>query len=386
MNPGTVYVPMNRIGFIINPVAGMGGTVGLKGTDNLYDEALRRGAVPCLQVRALEALEPLKDIGFRFITCSGAMGEDVLIETGIKEYEVVYPAPESSSAHDTKEACMRFLEAGVEMIVFCGGDGTARDVYDAVRDSIPILGIPAGVKMYSSVFAVSPGAAADILRNLSFFNDEPTRKIPIRETEIVDVDEQAYRSGELKTQLWGFAKSPYIPGLIQATKQIFEERDEKRAKKEISRFLAEVIRGTPDILYIIGPGTTTEAIACQCGSGKTLLGFDAIKECRLLQSDLNEKDMLAILEREKKVRLIVSVIGAQGSVLGRGTQQVSPNVLRRIGVKNIIIVATPHKLRETPLLFFDTGDPVMDRAFGNHVTVISGYRIAQRKPVATGHC
>jgi predicted polyphosphate/ATP-dependent NAD kinase len=373
---------MNRIGFLINPIAGMGGTVGLKGTDNLHDEAVTRGAVPRSQIRALQALEPIRDSGLCFITCSGAMGEDVLIEAGIKEYKVIYRTPGPSSARDTKEACSRFLEAGVDMVLFCGGDGTARDVFDVVRDSIPVLGIPAGVKMYSSVFAVSPKAAGDIMKNLSSFRDEPERKIPIRETEVVDVDEEAYRSGELKTRLYGFAKSPYIPGLVQATKQLFEEREEERAKKEISRFLAEVILGTPDILYIIGPGTTTGAIAHQCGSGKTLLGFDAIKECRLVQADLNERDMLALLEREKTIRLIISVIGAQGSVLGRGTQQVSPAVLRRIGVDNIIIVATPHKLKETPLLFFDTGDPEIDRAFGNHVTVVSGYRIAQKKPVA----
>ena len=374
---------MNRIGFLINPVAGMGGTVGLKGTDNLYDEAKMRGAVPGSQKRALKTLELIREKGFHFITCSGPMGEDALIEAGIKEFTVIYRTPESSSARDTRKACRRFLEAGVDMVLFCGGDGTARDVYDVVRDTIPILGIPAGVKMYSSVFAVSPRAAADIMKNLSLFQDEPNRKTPIRETEVMDVDEEAYRSGEFKTRLYGFAKSPYIPGLVQAAKQLFEEHEEERAKEEISRFLAEVIRGTPDILYILGPGTTTGAIAHQCGSGKTLLGFDALKDCCLVQTDLNEMDMLALLEREKTVRLIISVIGAQGSVLGRGTQQVSPAVLRRIGVENIIIVATPHKLKETPLLFFDTGDQDLDRAFGDHITVISGYRIAQRKSVAT---
>jgi len=373
---------MKRIGFLINPIAGMGGTVGLKGTDDLHDEAVRRGAKPGSRKRALETLSRINECGYHFVTCSGPMGEDVLIEARIEGYEVIYPTPQLSSAGDTREACRRFVEAGVEMILFCGGDGTARDIYDVVQEKIPILGIPAGVKMYSSVFAVSPRAAADIMKSLSLFFDEPKRKVPIRDTEVLDVDEEAYRHGELRTRLYGFAKSPYISGLVQATKQVFEEREEDRAKEGISRFLVEVMQGTPDILYILGPGTTTGAIGQQCGLRKTLLGFDAIKGCRLVQTDLNEKDMLGLLEGEGRVRLIISIIGAQGSVLGRGTQQISPAVLRRIGVDNIIIIATPHKLQETPFLFFDTGDSDLDRSFGDHVTVISGYRIAQRKSVA----
>jgi len=373
---------MKRIGFLVNPVAGMGGTVGLKGTDDLYDEAVKRGANPGSWRRALATISRIQDCGFHFVTCSGLMGEDILVKAGIPGYDVVYRAPDRSFSSDTREACQRFLEAGVEMILFCGGDGTARDLFDVVLGKIPILGIPAGVKMYSSVFAVSPGAAADVMKSLSPACGVSPKRIPIRETEVVDVDEEAYRHGELKTRLYGFAKSPYLPGLVQSTKQVFEERDEERAKEAISRFLAEVVRGTPEILYILGPGTTTGSIAQQCGIKKTLLGFDAMKECRLVGTDLNEKDMLGLLDREEKVRLVVSIIGAQGSVLGRGTQQVSPAVLKRIGVDNIIIIATPHKLQETPVLFFDTGDPDLDGSFGDFVSVISGYRVAQRKPVA----
>jgi predicted polyphosphate/ATP-dependent NAD kinase len=372
---------MKRIGFLINPVAGMGGTVGLKGTDNLYAEAVKRGAKPGSWRRALATMSRIQDCGFHFVTCSGPMGEDILVKAAIPGYDVVYHTPDRSFSSDTRAACQRFLEAGVEMILFCGGDGTARDLFDVVRGKIPILGIPAGVKMYSSVFAVSPGAAADIMKSLSPACGESPKRIPIRDTEVVDVDEEAYRHGELKTRLYGFAKSPYVPWLVQSTKQVFEERDEERAKEEISRFLTEVVRGTPEILYILGPGTTTGSIAQQCGIKKTLLGFDAMKECRLVETDLNEKDMLGLLDNNEKVRLVVSIIGAQGSVLGRGTQQVSPAVLKRIGVDNIIIIATPHKLQETPVLFFDTGDPDLDGSFGDFVSVISGYRVAQRRSV-----
>ena len=142
-----------------------------------------------------------------------------------------------------------------------------------------------------------------------------------------------------------------------------------------------MILGTPDILYLIGPGSTTGAIAREFGIPKTILGFDAVKQGRLVASDLNEEEIIRLLEREKKSRLIVSIIGAQGSVLGRGTRQVSPRVIRMIGIENVIVVATPHKLSETPVLFVDTGDEALDRAFGSHISVISGYQIAQRKRI-----
>ncbi|HUU74502.1 MAG TPA: ATP-NAD kinase family protein [Methanoregulaceae archaeon] len=370
---------MYLIGFLVNPIAGMGGSVGLKGTDGLVMEAIRRGAIPGAVDRAIKTLKCLKGGSYRFYTCSGTMGEEAIKKAGISEWDVIRQTPSKTTGMDTRAACRAFLEAGVNLILFCGGDGTARDVYDVVKNKVPILGIPAGVKMYSAVFAINPEAAAEIL--LQSPNLFKGANPPLRDAEVVDVDEEAYRRGELKTRLYGFAKTPYIPGLVQGTKQVFEEQEEERAKEAIGRFLSEVMKGTPDILYILGPGTTTEAIARQCDIKKTLLGFDAIKDTRLLKKDLNESDMLDILKGEGKTRLIVSIIGAQGSVLGRGTQAVSPLVIRKIGVENILIVATPHKLTSTPLLFFDTGDSELDRAFGNSISVISGYRLAQRKKV-----
>jgi predicted polyphosphate/ATP-dependent NAD kinase len=168
---------------------------------------------------------------------------------------------------------------------------------------------------------------------------------------------------------------------MQDTKQVWEDQDEEKAKEGIGKFLAEVIRGTPEFLYLLGPGSTTRAIARELGVDKTLLGFDAVKEGTLIASDLNEEGMLGILSGETPCRLVISIIGAQGSVLGRGTRQVSPTVLRMIGTENVIVVATPHKLSETPLLFFDTGDRELDAAFGKSVSVISGYHIAQRKRI-----
>jgi predicted polyphosphate/ATP-dependent NAD kinase len=369
---------MKTIGFLINPVAGMGGAVGLKGTDGKVAEAIRRGARPMAASRARETMNLLRDAPFRYITCSGPMGADVLMEAGISGFRVVYRTPPVTTAADTRGACRAFLLNGADLVLFCGGDGTARDLYDVVSDTIPLLGIPAGVKMYSAVFTINPAAAAEILRSgaLSPFH--------IRDAEVMDVDEEAYRHGELKATLYGYGRSPYLPGLVQGAKQVFEDQDEELAKAGIGRFIAEVIRGTPDILYIIGPGSTTGAIARALNLEKTLLGFDAVQDGRLVASDLNEEGMLALLAGEGRARLVISIIGAQGSVLGRGTQQVSPAVLQKIGIGNVIVTATPHKLAETPLLFVDTGDRELDAAFGEYISVVSGYHIAQRKKIRSG--
>jgi len=301
------------------------------------------------------------------------MGGDAMQKAGITRFTVEYCIPEKTTADDTKNACRKFLAAGVEMIVFCGGDGTARDVFDVIGTRVPVLGIPAGVKMYSGVFAISPQSAAELLQQ--------SGTIPLRDTEVVDVDEGAYRDGALRTTLYGYAKTPYIMEMVAGSKQVFEQPDEERAKVEIAEFIAEVIDGTPDKLTLLGPGTTTEKIAEVLGIKKTLLGFDAIRGRALVGADLNEKSILALIKDEKKSRLIISIIGAQGFVLGRGTQQISPAVIRKIGIDNIIVVATPYKLSKTPVLYVDTGDSILDAAFGDHIKVISGYRIAQRKRI-----
>ena len=170
-----------------------------------------------------------------------------------------------------------------------------------------------------------------------------------------------------------------MPGKVQVAKQVYEEPDEERAKQEIARFIQEVM--LPDTLYILGAGTTTEAICHRLGVPKTLLGVDAIKDGVLVAADADEKTLLDLVEKEQDLRIIISPIGAQGFILGRGNQQISDRVVRSVGVKKIIVVATPHKLRETPVLYVDSGDPVIDREFGDSLQVISGYRMAQRKKI-----
>lgn len=369
------------IGFLVNPIAGLGGTVGLKGTDGQVEKALSMGAIPRAPGRAEETIALLAGTLDHYLTCSGSMGEAILSRAGIPGYEVVYsPDSGKTCAEDTVGACRAFLEKGVDLILFCGGDGTARDIYSVVGDAVPMLGIPAGVKMYSAVFAISPDAAARIVIS----GCEGGGRLHLRDAEVVDVDEESYRQGRLRTRIFGIAKSPYRPGMVQDTKQVFESHDEETARKEIARFIHEVMEGTPDILYILGPGSTTAAIAQDAGIRKTLLGFDAIRGGVIVAEDLNERELLGLLSDGMPARLIISIIGAQGSLLGRGTQQVSPAVIRKIGRENIIVVATPHKLAETPMAFVDTGDGELDREFGEYISVITGYRIARRVRLGIG--
>ncbi|MFZ2074300.1 ATP-NAD kinase family protein [Methanoregula sp.] len=361
---------MRRIGFLINPVAGMGGSVGLKGTDGNVDEARRRGALPRAQGRAAITLQLLaKNPDLFFLTCSGEMGASALHACGVSQFRVVYQYGGASTAEDTRKAVAAFLREGVDLVLFCGGDGTARDVFSVTQRSVPILGVPAGVKMYSAVFALDPAAAAALLSG----------PYQIQDAEVMDVDEEAYRKGVLETRLSGIARVPGRAHMIQAAKQVFEEADEGRAKEEIARFLQEVM--LPGVLYILGAGTTTEAIARRQGITKTLLGVDAIRDGGIVVLDADEKTLLDLAVRYPETRIILSPIGAQGFILGRGNQQISASVVRKVGLHNLIVVATPHKLRETPLLYVDSGDPELDREFGQSVQVISGYRIAQRRKI-----
>jgi predicted polyphosphate/ATP-dependent NAD kinase len=364
-SPGTSIT----IGFLINPIAGMGGRVGLKGTDGQYAEALQRGAEPEAAARALSTLRLIRNEPFFFLTCGEEMGEETLRESGISSFEVVYRYSGRSSAQNTRDACGEFLRRGVSLILFCGGDGTARDVYSVVTDRVPILGIPAGVKMYSAVFGVNPAACAEIVRDL--------KDAVIRDSEVVDVDEEAYREGVLSTRIYGIAHVPSLPLRAQMGKQEFAASNEEGAKKDIALFITEIMRD--DTLYILGAGTTTEEISRRLSIPKTLLGVDVVQEGRLLARDADEHTLLSLVSTGKKAKIIVSPIGAQGFVLGRGTQTISPAVIRQVGVGNVIVIATPHKLAETRVLYLDTGDEELDRMFGDSILVISGYRMGQKR-------
>lgn len=366
-----------RIGFVVNPIAGMGGKVGLKGTDGVYDEAVLRGAKPVafdravLCFKAFHAL-PSSQKDIKWLTCSEDMGQKVLDETDIPNYKVVYDSKKKKSqADDTIAACEEFVRQKVDLIVFCGGDGTARDVVSVVDKKTPILGIPSGVKMHSAVFGINPEAAAKMLHE--FVHDH----LRIGDAEIMDLDEDLYRKGVWKVRLYASAKGLVEPTYIQVGKQMFDEVSENAVRDELVEHILDEMNESKDTLFLFGSGGTIDYIAENIGFENTVLGIDAVCDKKTIRKDVNEKDLLELLKKYNNVKLIISPIGAQGFILGRGNLQLSPKVLRIIGIDNIIVISTPSKLLSTPLLRVDTGDKDLDNLFRNHemMMVVIGYRL-----------
>ncbi|MEA1994430.1 MAG: ATP-NAD kinase family protein [Euryarchaeota archaeon] len=369
---------MKRIGFLVNPIAGMGGRVGLKGTDGVLEEALGRGAHPVAPLRAKEALRELDGTvkKISIATSDGKMGGELLREMGIPN-SVVYRPAEKTTFRDTQNTCKQFLEENLDLIIFCGGDGTARDIYEIIGDKIPLIGVPSGVKMFSGVFSVNPRCIPELINN---FLDNDTE---IREAEIMDIDEEKYRENVLDIKLFGYGRTIYLPNLVQRRKSTFQKESETESKRNIALFMRELMRD--GALYIVGAGTTTKAIPDLMAIEKTLLGVDLVKNETIIAKDLSEKEILARIAEETKVRIVVSPIGAQGFLFGRGTQQISPEVIKKVGVENIIPIATPYKLSQTPNLMVDTGDEELDRKLSGDKTVVCGYRLAQKKKVLGGN-
>jgi len=361
---------VKTIGLIVNPLAGMGGAVGLKGTDGkeIVYRARFLGAKPVAPVRAQAFLSELKPAiqDVRLVVGAGSMGEDEAKGSGFI-YEVLGESKEETDAEDTMALSKEMADAGVALLVFCGGDGTARDVQKAVGLSLPVMGVPTGVKMHSAVFAMTPQAAARVVTRFLY------ETLPLREAEVMDVDEKAFREGSVSAELYGYVLAPYEPHLIQVNKIASPMTEsELRNHAAIGVYILETMK--PDIVYIIGPGTTTRNIVTLLDAKKTLLGVDLFYNRRLVATDVNEKQ---ILERiaGTAAKIIVTPIGGQGFIFGRGNQQISPEVIRRVGLDNIIVVATEGKLRTLSGLRVDTGNPVLDAAIRKHkVKVIADYK------------
>lgn len=377
---------MRRIGFVVNPIAGLGGRVGLQGTDGVVDQALAAGAEPTAVPRArafaeafLRASKEDSRLPVSWSTAGGDMGERPLRDAGLPSdrIDVVHIPPRETSAEDTRRTVEAGLSRGAELIVFCGGDGTGRDVAGAVADRVPILGIPAGVKMYSGVFAVHPAAAAELVA--AFLRGQ------LREGsgELLDLDEEGLRQGRWDVRLFSTAKTLVEPQLVSAGKMMVSEVSEASVRAEFAVHFSELFEENPDTLFLLGPGSTIHGIASSLAIEKTLLGIDAVFAGKTIAKDVNESRLLELLERHPKAKLVVSPIGAQGFVLGRGNLQVSPAVLRRIGIPNLIVVATPGKLAATPVLRVDTGDPDLDRKFREkeYLFVVVGYRTTRLHPI-----
>ncbi len=353
------------LGFIVNPVAGMGGSVGLKGTDNLYEKALDLGAKEISQERAGEFIENSKEIlkNFDILTVSGKMGENVLKQYGIKNFKVVYESKERTDRFDTIESAKLMLNYGVNILIFVGGDGTARDIVEAVDSKIPVLGIPSGVKMYSAVFTPTPFSACEILKKLIEGN------VLFQEREVMDIDEEKYRMNELNIKLYGYLIVPYVENFVQNSKAEIYSTEDEEDKQGIAEFIIDNMED--DVVYILGPGTTVKKIQELLGIEFTLLGFDAVKNKKIIGKDLNESGILKLLN--ENVKIVLSPIGNQGFIIGRGNLQLTKEVLKRIKKEDIIIVSTPLKLQGLKYLLVDTGDRSLDMNFSGYYKVIVGY-------------
>jgi len=361
---------MKRLGLIVNPVAGIGGRVGLKGSDGeaIVKQAVELGAVKLSPGRAVEALRRIARIReqVEVITYPGEMGEDEAREAGLQPTVIGSIAHESTTREDTVEAARTMAEMGVNLIMFAGGDGTARDMVEAVDGDVPVLGIPAGVKIHSGVFAINPADAGELAA--LYLEGGPVK---LRELEVMDIDEEAFRDDRLSARLYGYLKVPYVEAMVQNTKSGSATTDEFSLEGIAADIVEEVER---DVLYVLGPGTTVRPIAEKLGLSKTLLGVDVVLNGELVAADANEEKLLELVEG-KEARVIVTVIGGQGFVFGRGNQQISPQVIRSVGVENITIIATPGKLatlQGRPLLV-DTGDTEVDEMLSGYAKVVTEY-------------
>ncbi|WP_338741569.1 ATP-NAD kinase family protein [Haloplanus salilacus] len=329
-----------RIGFVVNPIAGMGGRVGLKGTDGKVEEARAKGADPRAPDRASRALAAIADrVGdATLVTWDDPMGAALAREAGYDPDVVGEPSDTETDADDTRAAVEAFLEAGVDLVCFVGGDGTAADVADALSGTdVPMLGVPAGVKVYSSVFAVSPEDAADVIATFE----------RIERREVIDIDEDAYREGSVDPELRAVARVP-VGEDLQSSKQTGSGNVESLAEG----FAAEV---DPEVTYVLGPGSTVGAIKAALGFEGSPLGVDVWRDGEVLAADASESAILDCLG-ERNV-IVVSPIGGQGFVFGRGNPQLSPAVIRRCEVE---IVASRTKLDDIGRLHVDTDDPDLD--------------------------
>ena len=356
---------MRTIGLIVNPVAGMGGSVGLKGTDgDMYARALSMGAEPVSPARTREFLSCItcRD-EIRLLAAPGPMGADHAAAVGL-DVEIIGTLAAQTTPEDTKAIAREMLDAGAELVVFAGGDGTARDIADAVDLRVPVIAVPAGVKIYSSVFAYDPRAAAELLD--AFVDDAD-----VSEEEVLDIDEQAFRAGRVDCRHYGFLLVPEVGRLLQAGKQSSSMTGSTaEAKQEIAAAVVEEMQ--PQTLYLLGPGTTIRAIADELGVAKTLLGVDAVADNQLVGRDLNEHSILELLGRYSQAVIIVTPLGGNGFIFGRGNKQFTPRVLRRVGRDNIVVVANRDKLLGFSSLHIDTGDPALDDTLAGYIDVMVG--------------
>ncbi len=367
-----------RIGLVVNPIAGMGGRLAFKGSDDaaLVAAARARGEAPVAPARATEALRRLAALnsGVEVLAYPGEMGEDEALDAQLTA-TVVGSIEPVTSAQDTRAAAVEMADRGVDLLLFAGGDGTAVDLLEAIGDRIPVLGIPAGVKMHSAVFAVNPRSAGELAARLA--RDGVRR---LNRAEVMDVDEALLRAGSMSARLHGFLTVPDARGLVQGAKAR-SLGSEALAQQEVAHHLVDSVLG--DRTWLIGPGSTTGALLGLLGLEKTLLGVDVIRDGVCVLSDADEEALARLVEVED-AGIIVTPVGGQGFLFGRGNQQLSASVIERVDRSRVIVVATEAKIARlagAPLRV-DTGDPGLDASFAGYTRIVVGHNREIVYPVA----
>jgi predicted polyphosphate/ATP-dependent NAD kinase len=357
-----------RLGLIVNPLAGLGGSVALKGSDGQAEQALALGATPQAMNRAKTALtELLAQCGqFDVFTVAGDMGQSVCDALGLN-YQLVYqPQTSPSTAVDTEQAARLLAEKGVDILLFAGGDGTARNICAAVGEQTTVLGIPAGVKIHSGVYAISPQAAGKLVAKLI-----AGELVSLSEAAVMDIDEQAFRDGVVKARRFGEMRIPAQLRYVQSVKMGGRESEEL-VLADLAAYVASQMED--NVRYVMGSGSTVAAVMAELGLDNTLLGVDVVENGALIAKDVSAAQLLELVQGYPS-KLVITLIGGQGHVFGRGNQQLSPDVIRAIGRDNIVLIAGKAKLQQLegrPLLA-DTGDAKLDQQLTGLINIVTGY-------------
>ena len=380
---------MVRIGILANPDAGLGGRLGLKGSDGQAELARSKGAEDRSGPRLASMLGHFSRIHrtessqIEWITSTGRMGTEwIPVELEIGTISEVHQSPGKTSASDTQDAVARLLENGIDLLVYSGGDGTTRDIVSSLSESktpeLPVIGVPSGVKMHSGCFASSPKAAAEVLS--AWIQGD----LLVSSTEVLDLDEELYRKGKWVVRLYAEAFSPNSPRWMQGSKELIQTESEEEIIIGLSNHIEESIVDDGH-LVIWGSGGTLREIGGNIGFELTTLGIDATIGSEKVGTDLAESGIIEILDsHDGPVTLLLSPMGGQGFLIGRGNLQLSPSVLSSIGIDNILGVVTPAKLLTVRALRIETGDDSLDQEFASkrYMKVLQGYRTTRILPVS----
>ena len=387
-----------RIGIVVNPDAGLGGRLGFKGSDGRAAEARAAGAEDRAGPRMTLALDSLhtllssslnrSDAAMECFGWNGRMGGSWVPETqNNMTFTSIGETPKETSVADTEKLVTALINTEVEAILYAGGDGTTRDIANTLEkigkeaQEIPLIGVPGGVKMHSGCFATTPKAAAEV--TLAFMIGDLRCAI----TEVMDLDEEIYQEGVWKVRMYGEAWTPSSPRFMQGAKEQVERTSEADTIEGLAQHVKSLLSSENDLMVVWGSGGTLRRMGDFCGHQLTLLGIDILGPLvngeRKLYSDLNEQQLLDILSSHvdengnpRPRLLLLSPMGGQGFLIGRGNLQLSPDVLRMIGIDNILGVATPAKLIGLNAVRIDTGEVELDQVFQKKrfMKILQGFR------------